>query len=80
MAQSNVWDKIGPPEGTVYHYPVRKVHNQVEHLSMMPAPPEIAVQMYNRGTPSTMFAKLKAGQSIKQVLDWAQEEIEGFLR
>jgi hypothetical protein len=80
MAEADVWDKIGPPEGTVYNYPVRKNHNMVEHLALMPAPPEIAVQMYNRGTPATMFAKLKAGQSIKQVLDWAEEEIEGFLR
>ncbi len=79
MAEARVWDKIGPPEGTVYNYPVRKAHNQVEHLSMMPAPPEIAVQMYNRGTPSTMLAKLKSGQTIPQVLAWAKEEIEGFL-
>ena len=79
MADTNVWDKIGPPEGTVYNYPVRKQHNQVEHLAMMPAPPEIAVQRYNRGTLPTMFAKMKSGQTIPQVLAWAQEEIEGFL-
>ncbi len=79
MADAPVWDKIGPPEGTVYNYPVRRQHNQIEHLSMMPAPPEIAVQMYNRGTPSTMLAKLKSGQTIPQVLAWAKEEIEGFL-
>ena len=80
MAEAPVWDKIGPPEGTVFNYPVRKQHNQVEHLAMMPAPPEIAAQMYNRGTLPTMFAKLKAGQTIPQVLAWAEEEIEGFLR
>lgn len=79
MAESHVWDNIGPPKGSVYNYPVRKQHNQVEHLSMMPAPPEIAVQMYNRGTLPTMFAKLKAGQTIPQVIAWATEEIEGFL-
>ena len=79
MADANVWDKVGPPEGTVYNYPVRKQHNQVEHLAMMPAPPEIAVQMYNRGTLPTMFAKIKSGQTIPQVIAWATEEIEGFL-
>ena len=47
---------------------------------MMPAPPEIAVQAYNRGTNSTMLAKLQSGQSIKQVIDWAKEELEGFSR
>ena len=79
MTESRVWDDVGPPRGTVYNYPVRKQHNQVEHLAMMPAPPEIAVQMYNRGTLPTMFAKIKAGQTIPQVIAWATEEIEGFL-
>ena len=79
MTESRVWDTVGPPTGTVYNYPVRKQHNQVEHLAMMPAPPEIAVQMYNRGTLPTMFAKIKAGQTIPQAIAWATEEIEGFL-
>ena len=79
MAESRVWDTVGPPVGTVYNYPVRKQHNQVEHLAMMPAPPEVAVQMYNRGTLPTMLTKLRAGQSQQQVLAWASEEIEGFL-
>ena len=45
-----------------------------------PAPPEIAVQIYNRGTMPTMLAKLQSGQSIKQVIDWAKDELEGFMR
>ena len=32
-----------------------------------PAPPEVAVQIYNRGTMPTMVAKLQSGQSIKDV-------------
>ena len=79
MSKSNVWDRIGPPTGTVYHYPVRAQHNQVEHLAMMPSPPEVAVQMYNRGTLPTMITKLRTGQSMQQVIAWAAEEIEGFL-
>jgi hypothetical protein len=27
-----------------------------------------------------MMAKLQSGQSIKQVQDWAQDELEGFVR
>jgi hypothetical protein len=38
------------------------------------------VQIYNRGTLPTMFAKLQSGQTIAQVIDWAQDEIEGFTR
>ena len=79
MNESKVWDEIGPPKGTVYNYPVRKWHNAVENIAGMPAPPEIAVQVYNRGTLPTMLAKLKSGQSIPQVVAWANEELEGFV-
>ena len=34
------------------------------HIAASPAPPEIAVQIYNRGTMPTMMAKLLSGQSI----------------
>ncbi|MDP1966541.1 MAG: extracellular solute-binding protein [Reyranella sp.] len=79
MAESKVWDKIGPPVGSVYNYPVRKQHHAATHLAHMPAPPEIAVQIYNRGTAPTMVAKLKAGESIDQVIAWGNRELEGFL-
>ena len=79
MAQSNVWDTIGPPPGTVYNYPVRAQHNAVTHLAHMPAPPEIGVQIYNRGTLTTMLAKMKAGDSVDQVITWGNIELEGFL-
>ncbi len=80
MTNFKVWDEVGPPKGTVYHYPVRKSHNQVQHVAVSPAPPDIAVQVYNRGTLSTMLAKLQSGQSIKQVQDWAADELQGFTR
>ena len=79
MAEANVWDKIGPPEGTVYNYPVRPQHNAIEHIAHSPAPPEIAVQIATRGTAPTMFAKLKSGDSIAQVIGWATKELEGFV-
>jgi hypothetical protein len=28
----------------------------------------------------TMLAKLKSGQSVKQVQDWAEDELGGFVR
>ena len=80
MTDFNIWNESGPPKGTVYNYPVRPHHHTESTLSMMPAPPEIAVQAYNRGTVSTMFAKLQSGQTIPQVVAWAQEELEGFKR
>ena len=50
------------------------------HIAAFPAPPDIGVQIYNRGTMSTMFSKLQSGQSIPQVISWAQGELEGFVR
>ncbi|MBE7158686.1 MAG: extracellular solute-binding protein [Rhodospirillales bacterium] len=80
MTDFKVWDEVEPPKGTVYHYPIRPSHHQENWIAVAPAPPEIAVQVYNRGTLPTMLAKLKSGQSIKQVQDWAQDELEGFVR
>jgi hypothetical protein len=80
MMDFKIWETVEPPKGTVYNYPIRATHDAIPWISGMDAPPEIAVQIYNRGTLPTMFAKLKTGQSIKQVKDWAREELEGFMR
>ena len=80
MTDFKIWNEVSPPKGTVYHYPIRSSHHQQNWISGAPAPPEIAVQMANRGTVPTMLAKLQSGQSIKQVQDWAQDELEGFVR
>jgi hypothetical protein len=80
MTDFKVWEEVEPPKGTVYNYPIRKSHDQQSCIAVAPAPPEIAVQVYNRGTLPTMMAKLQSGQSIKQVQDWAQDELEGFVR
>ena len=66
-------------EGTVYNYPVRRQHNQIEHLSMMPAPPEIAVQMWNRAVIPGMVARILTGKTIEQTIAWAKDELEGFM-
>ena len=80
MTDFAVWKNVSPPKGTVYNYPIRKSHGATANVAGSSAPPEIAVQMYNRGTGSTMLAKLQSGQSIKQVVAWAKDELEGFVR
>ncbi len=80
MTDFKIWDDVEPPKGTVYHYPIRASHHQENCIAVAPAPPEIAVQVYNRGTLPTMLAKLQSGQSVKQVLDWAEDELGGFVR
>jgi ABC-type glycerol-3-phosphate transport system substrate-binding protein len=75
-----VWEEVEPPKGTVYNYPIRASSGQVPSLTAMEASPDIAVQIYNRAIHNQMLARLKSGQSIKQVLAWAQDELEGFAR
>ena len=80
MTDFAVWGEVGPPKGTMFNYPVRPFHDNKPHIAGAPAPPEMAVQMFNRGTMPTMFAKLQRGESIPAVLAWAEEELTGFMR
>ncbi len=80
MLDFPVWKNVNPPKGTVFNYPMRPSHDSKASIACAPAPPDIAVQIYNRGTLPTMFAKLQSGQSIKQAIAWAQEELEGYVR
>ena len=59
----------------------RSAHrSSLPSITAYPAPPEIAVQIYNRAVHPTMLAKLHSGQSIDQVIAWAKNELEGFNR
>jgi ABC-type glycerol-3-phosphate transport system substrate-binding protein len=80
MLNFKVWEEVEPPRGTVYHYPLRPFHHAHPHVAGAPAPASVAVQIYNRGTQPAMLARLFNGQSIPQVLDWAEEELGGFTR
>ena len=66
-----VWEEVEPPAGTVYNCPIRRFHNARPCIAASPAPPEIGVQIYNRGTMPTMLAKLQSGQTVDQVIAWA---------
>ena len=44
------------------------------------APPDAAVQIWGRSTIPSMVARLVHGASIKAVMDWAKQELEGFRR
>jgi ABC-type glycerol-3-phosphate transport system substrate-binding protein len=80
MLDFKVWEEVEPPKGTLYNYPLRKWHNARPSIAASWASPDVAVQIYNRGTLPTMFAKLLTGSSIEQTMAWAESELEGFLR
>jgi ABC-type glycerol-3-phosphate transport system substrate-binding protein len=75
-----IWEEVEPPKGTVYNYPIRPWHNQQPSLTAAEAAPDIAVQIYNRAIHNQMMARIKQGQTIPQVIAWAQDELEGFAR
>ena len=80
MMDFKVWSEVEPPLGTVYNYPLRPWHDAKFSIAYAPAPADIAVQMYNAGVGSTMLAKLKSGSSIKDVISWAENQVQGFVQ
>ncbi len=80
MLDFKVWETVEPPVGTVYNYPIRPSHNARPSLAASEASPEIAVQIYNNAIHNQMLAQLKRGQTIPQVIAWAERELEGFRR
>jgi ABC-type glycerol-3-phosphate transport system substrate-binding protein len=80
MSDFKIWSEVEPPKGTVYNYPVRPWHNAEYYVPGSSAPPEIAVQIWNRYVLPGMVSRLLSGQTIKQSIAWAKEELEGFVR
>ena len=75
-----IWEEVEPPKGTVYNYPIRPWHNAVPSLTASEATPDVAVQVYSAAIHNKMVAQLKDGQTIPQVIAWAQDQIDGFTR
>jgi ABC-type glycerol-3-phosphate transport system substrate-binding protein len=80
MSDFEVWSEVEPPKGTVYNYPMRPWHDAHENITAYPAPPDIAAQIYARAIHPMMLAKVHTGQSNKEVIAWAKNELEGFVR
>jgi hypothetical protein len=80
MQDFKIWEEVGPPHGMVYHYPVRASDHAQADVAGAPAPPEIAVQIYNSGIMPLMLAKLFTGNSITETIGWAEEQLGAFVR
>jgi len=81
MLDFRVWSEEQPPKGTLYNYPLRPTHRAEASIAAYPAPPEIAVQIYNQATMTKMIAKVaQSGQKIDDVIAWAEGELAGFAR
>jgi hypothetical protein len=52
----------------------------LESFTGYPAPPDIGAQIYSRAIHPAMWAKVQSGQSNQEVIAWAKNELEGFVR
>ena len=81
LTDLDTWALVGPPRGTVFNYPLKPHHRAEPSIAYAPAPPEIAVQMYQQGIQAKMIARLVQNREpMDRVLAWAEREIEGFRR
>ena len=80
MSDLPVWTETEPPKGVIYNYPVRPHHDAEYYIVGSEAPPEIATQIWGRYVIPSMVARLVQGGAIKDVMDWAEEGLEGLRR
>ena len=79
MLDFKIWETVSPPPGTVYNYPIRPWHHAQSSLTASEAAPEVAVQVYQNAVHNGIVARLKQGQSVREVLAWTRNQVEGFL-
>ena len=73
------WEEEKPPAGTLYNYPPRGEVTAL--LAGYPAPTSLGAQMFAQGTICKMVAQCtQQGKSIDQAIEFAQSELEGFMR
>jgi len=73
------WADEGPPKGGIYNYPPRG--EVIESVSGSPAPARIGNQIFAQATTTKMIAQYtQQGKTMDQALDWAANELEGFMR
>jgi ABC-type glycerol-3-phosphate transport system substrate-binding protein len=73
------WAEIGPPKGTMYHYPNPHNH-QILSIAAAPSPHRIAEQIYTQGLMTKMIVRHAKGEAMESVLKWTEGELEGYLR
>ena len=79
LTDLKIWAEIGPPKGTLYHYPNPHNH-QILSVAAAPAPPKIAVQIYTQAIHTKMVVRILKGEKMEQTLAWAEGELEGYMR
>ena len=79
LTDLKIWAEIGPPKGTLYHYPNPHNH-QILAVAAQPAPPKIAHQIYTQAIHTKMIVRILKGEKMETTLAWAEGELQGFMR
>jgi ABC-type glycerol-3-phosphate transport system substrate-binding protein len=79
LTDFKIWAEIGPPKGTLYHYP-NPYNHQILSVAAAPAPPKIAVQIYTQAIHTKMVVRIFRGEPMEKTLAWAEGELEGYMR
>ena len=61
LTDFKTWAEIGPPKGTLYHYP-NPYNHQILSVAAAPAPPKIAVQIYTQAIHTKMIVRILKGE------------------
>jgi ABC-type glycerol-3-phosphate transport system substrate-binding protein len=81
MADFKVWEEQGPPQGTVFNYPLKPHHNATYSIAFSPAPPELAQQMYLQALNTKVIARVaQGGETVDAALGWLEREINNMRR
>jgi ABC-type glycerol-3-phosphate transport system substrate-binding protein len=75
----DTWRDIGPPKGTLYHYPDPHNH-QILSVAAMSSPHRIAERIYYEGLMTKMVVRHAQGEAMEKTLAWGESELEGFMR
>jgi hypothetical protein len=74
-----VWKNAKPPEGGLYNYPIQG--DEYQMMGGYPAPIGIAAAIYTEALiPNTIAKYCKEGKSMKDTINWAVSELEGYQR
>ena len=79
LTKFKMWAEAEPPKGTLFSYP-DPYHHQTLSIAAAPAPHKIAEQIYNLGLQTQMAVRYFKGEPLEKTLDWASNELEGFMR
>jgi len=81
MSDFKVWEREGPPTGTLFNYPLKPHHKAQYSIAFSPAPAELASQMYIQALNTKVIARVaQGGETVDSAMGWLEREINNMRR